>query len=258
MGAGVDISGRVDHQVYKCWSSVLRLVPNHFMHQAPMIRTCGVLGFLVLTACGGGQNGSSEMAPVAKPSSVITEVMFVGDSTFAEGSVMPARIPKTSTPQHYEKISGLPVTNLAVPRSVACEAPLDRIKARPSSGVKVVVVNYGLNEAYGAGGRPRYSLEAYARCLEDIGVAAAESGSILVWSQANPIYNETIWTKDWDETIIQSYDRAKMGVSGYYCSQPAINWRTVDMLYDGIHPTDNATPAIAAKLVECVNAAVNP
>lgn len=194
-----------------------------------------------LTACGGG--GSPESAPSVAPQAKAMMVLVVGDSTMT-----PYWPGERSTPELLQELTGASVTNLAVSGTVACQADLAAIRAARAD---VVVVNYGLNDAYGANGQPRYSLDAYAACLAAIDAAARDAGSVLVLLEANP----TLPSPGWDASRIDSYNAIKRGIGAYYCAQPSIRWTAAE-LPDGQHPNAAAKPAIAAALAACIRSAL--
>lgn len=195
-----------------------------------------------LTACGGGGD-APEFTPSVAPQSKSLSVLVVGDSTMT-----PYWAGERSTPDYLAELTGASVTNIAVSGTDACQADLAAIRAAKAS---VVVANYGLNDAYGAAGQPRYSLDAYAACLAAIDAAARDAGSVLVLLAANP----TLPSPGWDAGRIDAYNHVKRGIGAYYCAQPAIRWGSAE-LPDGQHPNAGAKPAIAAALAACIRSAL--
>lgn len=196
---------------------------------------------LLLAACGGGGGGEAE-APTVHIASQPRTVLFVGDSTFTR--YWPGQI---STPDHIAQMTGARVQNLAVPGTTACDAPLAQIR---EAHADIVVANYGLNDAYGHGGMPRYSLDTYSTCLRAIAAAAHDAGSALVMLAANPI----LPSPGWDAGRIDPYNAVKRGIGSYYCDQPALAW-SFTYLPDGQHPSSAATQAIASALAICIERA---
>lgn len=195
----------------------------------------------LLAACGGG--GSAVDAPDARAHAHGLSVLVVGDSTMT-----PYWPGERSTPDYLAELTGATVTSLAVSGTDACQADLAAIRAAKAS---VVVANYGLNDAYGAAGQPRYSLTEYAKCLDAIDAAARDAGSVLVLLEANP----TLPSPGWDAGRIDDYNQVKRGIGAYYCAQPALAWTSAE-LPDGQHPSKRAKPSIAATLADCIRRAL--
>lgn len=194
----------------------------------------------LLAACGGG--GAPEFTPSTAPAAqahAAPTVLVLGDSTFT-----PYWPGERSTPDYLP----WPVVNRAVSGTDACQADLAAIRAARADAV---VANFGLNDAYGANGAPRYSLDAYAGCLRAIDAAARDAGSVLVLMAANP----TLPSPGWDAGRIDSYNAVKRGIGAYFCTIPALSWTSVE-LPDGQHPSAAAKPAIAAALANCIERAL--
>lgn len=202
-----------------------------------------------MTGCGGGAAPADRFEPALAPSAQqatapAVSVLVVGDSTMT-----PYWPGERSTPDLVAELTGATVTNLAVSGSTSCQADLAAIRAARAD---VVVSNYGMNEAYGNSGAPRYSRDEYAKCLRDIEAAARDAGSALVMLAANP----TLPSPGWDAARIDAYNATKRGTPGaYYCAQPSIRW-TADELPDGQHPNARAKPLIAAALATCIRNAL--
>lgn len=204
---------------------------------------CAVASALILTACGGGGADAPEFSPSVAPQARVMSVLVVGDSTMT-----PYWTGERSTPDYLAELTGASVTNLAVSGTDACQADLAAIRAARAD---VVAANYGLNDAYGAAGQPRYSLDAYAKCLDAIDAAARDAGSVLVLLAANP----TLPSPGWDAGRIDAYNQVKRGIGAYYCAQPALKWSAAQ-LPDGQHPNAGVKPLIAAALAACIRSAL--
>lgn len=198
-------------------------------------RVCTLAVCALLAACGGGGNEDAAEFVPALATKPAPSVLVVGDSTMT-----PYWPGERSTVDYLP----WPSANLAVSGSTACDADLVAIRA---ARARVVVANYGLNDAYGANGSPRHSPERYSDCLRDIDRAARDAGSVLVLLAANP----TLPSPGWDAGRIDDYNAVKRSIGAYYCPMPALAWSSTH-LPDGQHPSQAAKPAIAAALADCI------
>lgn len=221
-----------------------------------IVASIASIALMACAGCGGGGSGAAQSNPATAQKTVTIE--FVGDSTVVGCTVLQGNPRGPQCLANYtESAHNEPATvqylmsrqigpNVTVINSGVAGTTVEHLLNgthkvdQPwwphvsQSKAQIIVVNYGLNDAYAVGMTP----ELFSAELDQVISAAKAAGKLIILETSNPSTNdhlpylaklveaEKATAAKWGVTVIDQF--------GYLSSQP--QWAS--MLSDSMHPTD--------------------